>query len=85
MDTGNAIDLSRQAIMLVVVIASPVLGIALVVGLVVSLAQTVTQIQDQTLSFVPKIISMLLGLVLFAPWMFGKIVEFSRQMFTALP
>ena len=85
MDAGSAIDLTRQTILLIVLLAAPVLAVGLVVGFVVSLAQAVTQLQDQTLSFVPKIIAMLLALALFGPWMIGRIVEFSRDMFSTLP
>ena len=85
MDAASAIDLTRQTILLIVLLAAPVLGVGLVVGFVVSLAQAVTQLQDQTLSFVPKIIAMLLGLAIFGPWMIAKIVEFGRDMFSTLP
>lgn len=85
MDTGGAIDLVRQAVMLVVVLAVPVLGIGLAVALFVSLMQAVTQVQEQTLSFVPKIIAMLLALVIFGPWMIARVVEFGREMFGAAP
>ena len=85
MDTNIAIDLVRQALMLVVILAAPVLLVGLVVGLVVSILQAVTQVQEQILSFVPKIIAMMLAFVLFAPWMIAKLVEFSRDMFGTLP
>ena len=85
MDASGAIDLTRQAVMLVVILAVPVLGIALLVGLIVSILQAVTQVQDQTLSFVPKILATLLALVLFGPWMIARIVEFGRDMFQAVP
>lgn len=85
MDASQATDLTRQAVMLVVILAAPALGVALAVGLVVSLLQAVTQVQEQTLSFVPKIIATLLALVVFGPWMIARMVEFSRSMFAALP
>ncbi len=85
MDAANAIDLTRQTILLIVLLAAPVLAVGLAVGFVVSLGQAVTQLQDQTLSFVPKIIAMLLALALLGPWMIGRIVEFSRDMFSTLP
>ncbi|MHC4295012.1 MAG: flagellar biosynthesis protein FliQ [Planctomycetota bacterium] len=85
MDASAATDLTRQGIMLVVVLAAPVLGTGLVVALIVSVLQAVTQVHDQTLSFVPKIIAMLLALVVFGPWMIARVVEFGRDMFGALP
>lgn len=85
MDAGTAIDLTRQAVTLLIVIAAPVLGVALVVALLVSLLQAVTQVQEQTLSFVPKIIAVLVALVILGPWMIARIVEFGREMFGTLP
>ena len=85
MNTGETIDLLREAMVLVIVLALPVLGIGLAVALFVSLMQAVTQVQEQTLSFVPKIIAMLLALVIFAPWMIARMVEFGREMFGAVP
>ncbi len=85
MDAGGVIDLTRHAIALVVLLAAPVLGIGLIVALVVSLIQAVTQVQDQTLSFVPKILGMLGALMIFGHWMIGRLVEFSRDMFGTLP
>jgi len=85
MNADAAIDLTRQAISLVIVLALPVLGAGLAVALIVSLLQAVTQVQEQTLSFVPKIVAMLLALVVFGPWMMTRVVEFSRQMFAAAP
>ena len=85
MDVSQATDLTRQAVMLVVILAAPALGVTLAVGLVVSLLQAVTQVQEQTLSFVPKIIATLLALVVLGPWMIARMVEFSRSMFAALP
>jgi len=83
MNADAAIDLTRQAISLVIVLSLPVLGAGLAVALIVSLLQAVTQVQEQTLSFVPKIVAMLLALVVCGPWMMTRVVEFSRQMFAA--
>lgn len=85
MDAGAAIDLARQAVMLVIVLALPVLIAGLAVGLIVSILQAVTQVQEQTLSFVPKILAMLVALVIFGPWMLARMVEFGREMFGTLP
>jgi flagellar biosynthetic protein FliQ len=84
--TGNeVIDLGRQALVLMLVLGAPVLLIGLAVGLVVGLLQAVTQVQEQTLSFVPKILATLVAIVLLGPWMMQRLIEFSRQMFGTLP
>ena len=85
MNAGEAIDLVRQAVTLVLMVAAPVLVTALLVGLVVSVLQAVTQVQEQTLSFVPKIVAMLVALAIVGPWMLEKLVEFGRDMFGTLP
>jgi len=85
MDTSQAIDLLRQAVMQILVIGAPVLAVGLVVGLTVSLLQAATQVQEYTLSFVPKIVAMLLAMVIFGPWMLERLVEFGTRMFGTLP
>lgn len=75
------IDATRETLLLMLLLSLPVLGAALVIGLAVSILQAVTQVQEQTLSFVPKIIGMVLVAVLVMPWMVGKIMEFSTDMF----
>ena len=85
METGEAIDLARYAVVLTLTVGLPVLATALVVGLVVSTLQAVTQIQDYTLSFVPKIVAVLLATAAAGPWMAAKVIEFAREMFGTLP
>ncbi|MGC9454768.1 MAG: flagellar biosynthesis protein FliQ [Phycisphaerae bacterium] len=85
MPTGEHIDLVRRALMLVLVVGAPVLATGLVVAVIVSVLQAITQMQDQTLSFIPKIVAMLLALVLLGPWMLSRLVEFGREMFSAMP
>lgn len=82
MSSGHAIDLVREALMLMLSLSFPILLAALVIGLVVSILQAVTQIQEQTLSFVPKILGMGLTAVLVFPWMAKKIVDFAVAMFS---
>jgi len=83
MTEGELIDTLRQAVLLLVVLATPVLLVGLLTGLVAAVLQTATQVQEQTLSFVPKIIAMLLTLVLVGPWMISRLVEFGRAMFAS--
>jgi flagellar biosynthesis protein FliQ len=85
MDSTQVVDLARQAVMLMLVVSAPVLVVGMVVGLVISILQAVTQVQEQTLSFVPKIVIMLLVGVLTAPWATQKLLEFSREMLGTLP
>ncbi len=82
MSSSEALDTIRQALTLMFVLAAPVLVTGLVVGLIVSLLQAMTQVQELTLSFVPKIAAMLIALMLTGPWMLQRLIEFSRQMFS---
>jgi flagellar biosynthetic protein FliQ len=81
MTPDQAVDIVREAMMVALVISGPLLAVGLVVGLIISLIQAVTQIQEQTLSFVPKILAMAATLVLLVPWMGIKLMEFSHHMF----
>lgn len=83
MTATEAIDLGRQAVMLTLIIGAPVLLTGLIVGAVVSVMQAVTQIQEQTLSFVPKIAAMLIAAAITGPWMLARLVEFAAEMFAA--
>jgi flagellar biosynthesis protein FliQ len=76
---------ARQAVELTLLISLPMLGIGLVVGLMVSIFQAVTQIQEMTLTFIPKIVTVLLGLLLFGPWMIRKMVAFTEYVITTIP
>ncbi len=78
----QAIDLLRDAMFVSLVIIGPILAIGMIVGLVISLVQAVTQIQEQTLTFVPKIFAMAIAIVFVMPWMFQRLLEYSRHLFT---
>ncbi|MDP6044731.1 MAG: flagellar biosynthetic protein FliQ [Phycisphaerae bacterium] len=82
MSADQGIELARQAIMLLVLLSLPVLVTGLLVALVVSVLQAVTQVQDQTIGLVPRILAMLLAFAITAPWMLSKLIEFGREMFT---
>ena len=75
--SGDGIDAVRMALMYTLLLSAPVLGAGLVVGLIVSLIQAVTQIQEQTLSFVPKIAAMLLVAVALMAWLMTKLADFA--------
>ena len=78
---ADAVDIVRQAFMLSLLIAAPILGAGLVVGLIISLLQAVTQVQEQTLSFVPKIVAMVLVAVAILGWLTMKMTDFAVDMF----
>jgi flagellar biosynthetic protein FliQ len=85
MDASQAIDLARQAVILTAVVAAPVLLVGLVVAAVVGVLQAATQVQDQTLSLVPKMAAMVLTALLVGSWMLSRVVEFARDVFSQLP
>jgi len=78
---SDAVELVRATLMEALVLALPILGAGLLVGLVISLFQAVTQIQEQTLTFVPKIIVMLLVAVALLSWLTMRMIEFATAMF----
>ena len=75
-------DIARDALYLIIKVSLPVLLVSLIVGLIISIFQTVTSIQEQTLTFVPKIICVFLALILFGPWMMNSMVEFMTQLWS---
>ena len=79
--TDDAVDVVRVALMQALILATPILGAGLLVGLVVSLFQAMTQIQEQTLTFVPKIVVMILVAVVLLSWISIQMVDFAREMF----
>jgi flagellar biosynthetic protein FliQ len=79
------VSFAKEAITLTILIAMPLLGLGLIVGLAVSIFQAVTSVQEMTLSFIPKILAVLLGLLFFAPWMLQRLVGFTREIITNIP
>ena len=78
-----AIQVGREALFMVMLVAAPMLGLGLIVGVVVSIFQATTQIQEQTLVFVPKIIATFVAILLFGPWILGMLVDYTREIFTS--
>lgn len=76
------IELVRQALFITLKIAAPILIAGILVGLVVSLLQSITSIQDQTLSFVPKIVVMVIAAAVLLPWITRRLVEYSAELFS---
>ena len=81
MTLDEATDLIRQSLWMALLIASPMLFVGLVVGLVISLFQALTQIQEQTLTFIPKITAMVIAAGLLMPWIGLRLVEYTQIMF----
>ena len=81
LDSSAAIDLAREALLVAVVMAAPMLLVGMAAGLAVGLIQALTQIQDQTVSFVPKLLAMAAVLVACLPWLMTRMLEFTRSVF----
>ena len=82
MDTSMVIDIAREALWLIIKCSLPMLLVSLIIGLVVSVFQTVTSIQEQTLTFVPKIIGIFLTIMICGGWIIGQIVDFMNELFS---
>ncbi len=85
MNIDQAVELGRTAIILTLLIGAPVLLTSVAVGLVISILQAMTQIQDQTITFVPKIAAMLLATLYFLPWLVTQLVDYTSQLFHDIP
>ena len=85
MSLGYAVYLMRSGIFQILILSAPVLLIGLIVGLVVSILQATTSIQEQTLTFVPKIAAILMALVFFGPWIFASLAQYTVQLFQQIP
>jgi flagellar biosynthetic protein FliQ len=81
MSLDQATDLIRQTLIMALIISSPMLLIGLVVGVVVSLLQAITQIQEQTLTFVPKIVAMVASAILLMPWIGHELMQYTSVLF----
>ncbi len=79
------IRVGREALFLAVLLSAPVVLVSLVVGLVVSILQATTQIQEQTLTFAPKLLAVMVTLALFAPWIGSQLVKFSASLMELIP
>lgn len=82
MELGAALDLGREAVLTALVVSGPILAIGLLVGVLISLGQAVTQLQDQTLSIVPKIVAMIGAAMFFIPWLAQRLIEYTRMMWS---
>lgn len=85
MTPDTVVGFARQAIELTLMLSMPMLAVSLVVGVVLSVLQAATQIQEMTLTFVPKIIAMFLAIILAFPWLMDQMVTFTRELMLNLP
>ena len=85
MSLGMAINLIRGGVLQVLLLAAPILLVGMGVGLIVSIFQATTSLQEQTLTFVPKIAAILGAVALFGPWMFNSLVQFTLRLFERIP
>ena len=85
MSPDIAVELCRDAVILTLLVGAPVMVISVVVGLIISLFQAVTQLQEQTLSFVPKIVAMMLTVLYVLPWIIGRMVYYTEDLYHNIP
>ena len=85
MDAAQVIDLGREALWIAVLVASPLLGVALAVGLIVGIFQAATSIQEMTLSFIPKPGIMVVALLVFGSWQIAVMVDFFQRIYERIP
>jgi flagellar biosynthetic protein FliQ len=85
MGPDTALRLFSDLMMMALIICAPVLALTLVVGLVVSILQVVTQIQDMSLTFIPKIVAAVLALIVFGPWMLRKLLMYASGLIAGIP
>ncbi len=85
MNQDTVVNLAAQAMSLALKVGGPILLAALVIGLIVSIFQAVTQIQEQSLSLIPKIAGVAVVIILLGPWMLGQLVAYTTALYTAIP
>lgn len=85
MTPESVMTMGRQAIEITLMLAAPMLLVALIIGLLISIFQAATQINEQTLSFIPKLVGVFVALVIAGPWMLTIILDYMRQMFQSIP
>ena len=85
MSPENAIDIGREAIMMMLMASAPILVTGLIVGLLTGIFQAVTQIHEQAISFIPKIVAVVLVVSLLLPWLVNKLVQYSTDLISGIP
>jgi flagellar biosynthetic protein FliQ len=85
MDQDTVVTLATQAMSLALKISLPLLGVGLVVGVLISIIQAVTSVQEQTLSFIPKVLAMAVVLVVGGPWMLNQLLSYTTELWSSIP
>lgn len=85
MSENYVIYMARQTLGVILLVGGPVLGVTLVVGLLVSIFQAITQIQEQTLTFIPKLLAAAIVIIVLGPWMLQTMIGFTTNIFNSLP
>ncbi len=85
MSTEFIVELARSSIYTTLLVSAPMLILALIVGLAISILQAITQIQEMTLTFIPKIVAVGIALVVFLPWMINTLVTYTAQLLSLIP
>lgn len=85
MNAGTVMELGRHALEVTLLVSAPLLLAALITGLVVSIFQAATQINEMTLSFIPKLIAMFVTLIIAGPWMIGVLTDYMRRLIESIP
>ena len=85
MSSDLVVQMAREALFMVMLISAPMLGLGMLVGILVSVFQATTQIQEQTLAFIPKIVAVFVAILIFGPWMLWLLTDYIRELFVNLP
>lgn len=85
MTDAGVLELAQRAVAITLMICAPTLGVGLIVGLIVSVFQAATQIQEMTLTFVPKIVAVTVALLVCGPWMLRSLINFTSKIFVSIP
>lgn len=84
MSQSDALTVIQQGLYTILMVSAPVLAVGLVVGVIVSIFQAATQINEQSLGFIPKIIAIFVSIIIFGPWMLNKLVDFTKTLYDYL-
>lgn len=84
MDQGTIINIAQDALLVTLYVSAPMLGLSLLVGLAVSIFQATTQIQEQTLSFIPKILAIIVAIAVFGSWMLRMLTEYTNNLYESI-
>ena len=85
MNAQMVLTMGQDALLMLLMVSAPILGIVLLVGLVISLFQAITQVNEATLTFIPKLIAAMLALAIAGPWMLSMLVDFIRRTIETIP